>query len=103
MVDVQVGDLVLTSDLAQLPERPSHRHGKAGARRKRTSQHVEIIPAVDFNHLEEVLVITPYFSKQTEPTMKLVWYPLILLFLCSVAVYFDDLNQPQWHKARISG
>jgi len=60
MVDVQVGDLVLTSDLAgSFPKGlPVGRVKRVEKKETDLTQHVEIIPAVDFNHLEEVLVIT---------------------------------------------
>jgi rod shape-determining protein MreC len=60
MVDVQVGDQVLTSDLAgSFPKGlPVGTVKRVEKKETDLTQQVEIIPAVDFNHLEEVLIIT---------------------------------------------
>jgi len=60
MVDVQVGDLVMTSGLAgSFPKGlPIGRVSRVEKKETDLTQHVEVIPAVDFSRLEEVLVIT---------------------------------------------
>jgi len=60
IADVEVGDLVLTSGLAgSFPKGlPIGKVSRAEKKETDLTQQVEIIPAVDFSRLEEVLVIT---------------------------------------------